>query len=1178
MSNNRLANLIQSFNFNADGDAVRINDEVLEGTRVGITSRHQVYKVAMVDSVTTFPSGWPNPLVYPGIAADTIIAIDSLGALFEIRPTASGPEISGRIPYFIGMEIIVQADGRRKVWGNVVDPDTGAPTTAWIDRTADNIPDGEVNLYYSDEKVDKNVSSKYISRKEYEPPVWNTTNATRIYTKSTGDENAFGLSNNDQDAIFLLEFTTPETHPTSDAILLDLGGDVDGWTVWHRGSQILSEVTNSGNQVIGTVKENTRYQLVLRVVTFGVTSKFASHTAYLNEVSSDYLEVGTPILLGNYGYNDVWVGGSTSRVYHGGSSSQADGSPNTVDYDSLPGAEVFNAYWWGGTYTELPYTPGKALEANFSDDLILTKSWWDSDVSTDLVKEGDVNLYYTTERADSDFSAKTTDDLPEGDTNLYFTDARVENAVETDYQKYTRDGGLEVSSKFYVEATEPSGTYSWSEISTGRFGRIIDRNGFSANSQGITYTNTATGNIAQKAGSIALLIEVAGELTEEYLTNAGTLHIKDDASELSGIVNAGQTNSVVGQWIIVKPTKVEFYGPVGSSSMSRFAYIEFSTVVGDNWYRPDDVNNIFYVYIVTPQPVRLIHDNTDTMMEGRSNLFFTEQRVRNAIGVHGDLQYDSETGKVVFFETNTQLSYDDNLEKLSYVDEEAGTTEIDLSHLANNKGALSELTDVTINANEVTRVQIGHIANDATFLSAGAPAVAPGSIRVLFTNPYSTTSTSGGGGTTDTDEIFIHQDEENNLLYIGMVAQNNTQYIRIIRYSYTWDAGGSYRFTRQGYGYFLKGADFERTYEASSMVSDYDNLSLEPNEFMGAVFDAEVINVSPGHVLTYDGAIGRWTPSSVVKNIEDLSNVNVDRNPADKSSITYDQGTGQWVEKPYANNLNDIDNVQVQFPRVNDLLTFNGHTWVPVDRNLIGAALYTADTFAELPTVNVAIGSLGQTAGVEPAPVEGADETDIIFNQADWQYILDTPVESEPQVFLHGNWRVSTSGLRHNPPATDLDTVYGDENLAVNLFNRTWDTLHLMREDASFELINRTFTWDVETIELSTRPNDAITTISWELLQTNDTWIEGGTITTASESISVGSRNAERTIFNLRNVRPQYGLYHGIRISVNDGDWIDGNFDLWGIIVRMVPTEGRPFSGNVDHYIYYGGERWVLVG
>ena len=44
--------------------------------------------------------------------------------------------------------------------------------------------------------------------------------------------------------------------------------------------------------------------------------------------------------------------------------------------------------------------------------------------STDDLSEGSTNLYYTNTRFDTRFGTKTTTDLTEG-TNLYFTDARV---------------------------------------------------------------------------------------------------------------------------------------------------------------------------------------------------------------------------------------------------------------------------------------------------------------------------------------------------------------------------------------------------------------------------------------------------------------------------------------------------------------------------------------------------------------------------------------------------------------------------------------------------------------------------------------------------------------------------------------------------------------------------------
>ena len=49
--------------------------------------------------------------------------------------------------------------------------------------------------------------------------------------------------------------------------------------------------------------------------------------------------------------------------------------------------------------------------------------------TTDDIKEGDSNIYYTEDRFDASFSNKDTDDLSEGSTNLYHTSERVDDRV-----------------------------------------------------------------------------------------------------------------------------------------------------------------------------------------------------------------------------------------------------------------------------------------------------------------------------------------------------------------------------------------------------------------------------------------------------------------------------------------------------------------------------------------------------------------------------------------------------------------------------------------------------------------------------------------------------------------------------------------------------------------------------
>lgn len=48
--------------------------------------------------------------------------------------------------------------------------------------------------------------------------------------------------------------------------------------------------------------------------------------------------------------------------------------------------------------------------------------------------------------------------------------------------------------------------------------------------------------------------------------------------------------------------------------------------------------------------------STDSVAEGTTNLYFTEQRARDSIGVAGDLSYDSATGIITFTESVTSVA------------------------------------------------------------------------------------------------------------------------------------------------------------------------------------------------------------------------------------------------------------------------------------------------------------------------------------------------------------------------------------------------------------------------------------------------------------------------------------------------------------------------------------------
>lgn len=103
------------------------------------------------------------------------------------------------------------------------------------------------------------------------------------------------------------------------------------------------------------------------------------------------------------------------------------------------------AYRWSGSvYIEV--SPSEVNSVNGQTGIVTLDS--------DDISEGATNLYFTSSRFNTSFSAKTTDDLSEGLTNLYHTDARAKSAAVVNSMAGTEtDQAPSVSSvKAYIAA------------------------------------------------------------------------------------------------------------------------------------------------------------------------------------------------------------------------------------------------------------------------------------------------------------------------------------------------------------------------------------------------------------------------------------------------------------------------------------------------------------------------------------------------------------------------------------------------------------------------------------------------------------------------------------------------------------------------------------------------------
>ena len=130
----------------------------------------------------------------------------------------------------------------------------------------------------------------------------------------------------------------------------------------------------------------------------------------------------------NLYFTDARAGNALQVVDAGG-----DGS---FTYDSASGAFTYTGPSAAEVRAHLSASGDLSYNAStgvFSVDVeqVYSKANFDSDLgdaSTNLLPEGDSNLYYTDTRFDTRFNSKSTTDLSEG-TNLYFTNERVDDRV-----------------------------------------------------------------------------------------------------------------------------------------------------------------------------------------------------------------------------------------------------------------------------------------------------------------------------------------------------------------------------------------------------------------------------------------------------------------------------------------------------------------------------------------------------------------------------------------------------------------------------------------------------------------------------------------------------------------------------------------------------------------------------
>ena len=320
----------------------------------------------------------------------------------------------------------------------------------------------------------------------------------------------------------------------------------------------------------------------------------------------------------------------------------------------------------------------------------------------------------------------TTNNLVEGPNNLYYTRARFDSALddstsETRIRQYFRTDLASDSSRQQIRKYINVGASLSYDSATGKLttNQALDSNS-DVNFQNITQSGQLRGPaefiidpaaIGDNTGTVKILgnLQVEGVQTIINSTtvsvNDKNLVLGDSAADSSALHGAGIT--LGGTNIVDKPSFTY------SHADKRFVFNR--NIQADSFYG-DVTGNITGDVVgnltgnVTGQVSDISNHNTDSLAEGSTNLYFTNQRARNSLSVvdaggDGSFAYDSAAGQFTYtgpsptearahFQVNDtggdgSLTYDSATGTFTY----AGPSETEwYQHFKDNADSFGDLT------------------------------------------------------------------------------------------------------------------------------------------------------------------------------------------------------------------------------------------------------------------------------------------------------------------------------------------------------------------------------------------------------------------------------------------------------------------------------------------------------
>ena len=327
---------------------------------------------------------------------------------------------------------------------------------------------------------------------------------------------------------------------------------------------------------------------------------------------------------------------------------------------------------------------------------------------TNDLTEGDINLYYTTSRADSDFdvrlATKSTDDLTEGD-NLYYTTTRADSDAKNAVSVTDNggDGSLSYNnSTGVITYTGPSASEVRAHLSQGEGVTYNNSTGVISIGQPVDSTNSPTfANLTLDGylrGPADFIIDPAayGDATGKVVI-LGNLQVDGDTTTINST-----TLSVNDKNIILADSSTDSSATHGAGIT---VFYSGASILYDHTNATWDLNRPL------GRDINVLSEHSTSDLTEGTNLYYTTARAdsdaKNAISVmddggDGSLSYNNSTGEITYigpsasevrahFSATGDLTYDSSTGQFSFDVEQVYTKDNFDSDLGDaNTGQLPE--------------------------------------------------------------------------------------------------------------------------------------------------------------------------------------------------------------------------------------------------------------------------------------------------------------------------------------------------------------------------------------------------------------------------------------------------------------------------------------------------------